>query len=541
MKRVIDWLGLLFVSVGAMIGSGWMLGPLHAAKLAGPASILSWVLGGLIVMIIAVVFAELSAMLPVTGGIARYAQFSHGGFVSFVMTWITWVAYILIPTAEVQALLQYSANYHPSLVVVGVNNSTHLSIIGIISAIALLILMSYVNILGIRFATQFNKYLVYFKLLVPILTAIVLMNTQFHYENITAISDISLQDNVKNMLKALPLAGIIFSYFGFRHSVELGGEVKNPQITLPLALLGSILICMVIYTLVQTAFVASMPPELLTNGWQNFSFSNYMGVNQGSDSGPFVAIASILGLGFLVKIIFIDALVSPFGSALMVVTTNARINYAMSVNGYFPKFFLKLNYKDAPYYALLVNLVFGLIMLVPFPGWQEMISLIIAALVVSHAIAPISLYTLRKQVPDQARPFKLPLYGLICRMVFLFLNLIAYWTGWNTLSKMYLALVVGLVYLFIYRLLQDKNHKPFLAFRHSAWIWGYLIGLAIMSYCGDVTFGGHGYLPFGVDLMCLLIFSCFIFEWAVRECLTKEQAELQIVKEKEIQQAFFKT
>jgi len=538
MKRVVDWLSLLFVSVGAMIGSGWMLGPLHAAKIAGAAAIFSWILGGLIVMVIAVVFAELSAMLPVTGGIARYTQFSHGGFVSFVMTWVTWLAYILIPPAEVQALLQYSANYFPVLVTTsytGANIITHLSSIGIVAAIILLTLMSYINILGIRFATEFNKYLVYFKLFVPALVALALMNASFHPENMSSISTISLTDNFKNMLKALPLAGIIFSYFGFRHSVELGGEAKNPQIALPLALLGSIFICMVIYTLVQLAFIVSVPPDLLTNGWEGFSFNNYNGAIKVSDSGPFVAIASILGLVILVKIIFIDALFSPFGSALMVVTTNARINYAMSVNGYFPKIFLRLNYKDAPYVAIAVNLIFGLFMLVPFPGWSEMIGLIIAALVVSHAIAPISLYTLRKQVPEQIRPFKLPYHGLICRVVFLFLNFIAYWTGWNKLSTIFLALLAGLIYLLIYRATQDVNHKPFLAFNKSTWLWFYLLGLAIISYSGDITFGGQGYLPFGYDLLALFIFSLIIFEWSIRECLTSEQAALQITKEREIQ------
>ncbi len=539
MKRVVNWLSLLFVSVGAMIGSGWMLGPLHAAKIAGAASIFSWIIGGFIVMVIALVFAELSAMLPVTGGIARYTQFSHGGFVSFVMTWVTWVAYILIPPAEVQALLQYSANYFPTLVTTietGSQVSTHLSSIGIIAAIILLILMSYINILGIRFATEFNKYLVYFKLFVPLLVAFILMNTSFHFENLQQISQVNFSDNIKNIFKALPLAGIIFSYFGFRHSVELGGEAKNPQVALPLALLGSIAICMVIYTLVQTAFVASMPPELLTNGWENFSFKNYTGF-QVNDSGPFVAIASILGLGLLVKIIFLDALFSPFGSALMVVTTNARINYAMSVNGYFPKFFLKLNSKDAPYMAIAVNLFFGLFMLVPFPGWQEMVSLIIAALVVSHAIAPISLYTLRHQVPEQARPFKLPYYGLICRLVFLFLNFIAYWTGWHTLSTMFMALLAGLMYLLVHRIIQGNKDKPLLNFNKSLWLWCYLGGLAVISYCGDVTFGGQGYIPFGYDLLVLFIFTLVIFQWSINECLPNDLAELQIKRENEMRLA----
>lgn len=536
MKRVVNWLSLLFVSVGAMIGSGWLLGPLHAAKIAGPASIFAWIIGGMLVMIIALVFAELSAMLPVTGGIARYTQFSHGGFVSFVMTWVTWVAYILIPSAETQALLQYSANYYPDLVSVNAAGAIRLSSIGIVAAVIVLTLMSYINILGIRFATEFNKYLVFFKLLVPVLVACLFMNTAFHFENLESIVDSSWQDNLKNIFRALPLAGVIFSYFGFRHSVEIGGEVNNPQVALPLALLGSIFICMVIYTLVQTAFIVSVPPELITNGWNGFSFSNYSVINQGSDSSPFVAVASILGLTVLVKIIFIDALLSPFGSALMVVTTNARINYAMSVNGYFPKFFLKLNTKQAPYMAILVNLIFGLFILLPFPGWQELVSLILAALVVSHAIAPISLYTLRQQIPEQKRPFRLPCYKIICRLVFLLLNFIAYWTGWKTISTMSIAVIVGLGYLIVYRYLQDEQHKPFLNFKKSPWLWGYIMGLSLISYSGDVAFGGHGYLIFGIDLLVLFIFSGLIFEWSVRESLTSEQAVLQILKEREVTQ-----
>ena len=535
MKRVVDWLGLLFVSVGAMIGSGWMLGPLHAVKIAGAVAVASWIVGGLIVMIIAVVFAELSSMLPVTGGIARYSQFSHGGFVSFVMTWTAWIAYILIPTVEVQALLEYSANYFPGLVNTGIDSNVHLSGIGMIVAIFLLVLMSYINILGIKFATELNKYLVYLKLSVPVIVAFGLMYTACHVENLERISDFSFADNMKNLFKSLPMAGIIFAYLGFRSSIEIGGEARNPQRTLPLSLLGSILICMVIYTLVQLAFILSMPPELVQDGWQNFSFSKISG--SASDTGPFVSLAKILGLAFLIKLIVLDSVVAPFGSALMVVTTNSRMAYAMSVNGYFPKIFSRINKKDVPHWSLLINLVLGLILLLPFPGWQQMVSFIIAALVVSHAIAPISLYSLRQQIPDQERPFKLPQYSFICRVVFVLLTFIAYWTGWKVLSMMYLFLLLGLVYLYIYRITHpSKNDLPFLNFSRSAWLWGYFVGLGAISYCGDTAFGGLGYLSFGIDILVLLIFSLSIFEWSIREALTSEDAVRQIIKEKEVMQ-----
>jgi amino acid transporter len=539
MKRVVDWLSLLFVSVGAMIGSGWMLGPMHAVKIAGVMAIGSWIIGGLMVMVIALVFAELSTMLPVTGGVARYPQFSHGGFVSFVMTWIAWVAYILLPPVEVQALLEYCANYYPALVTETGNGSVHLSGVGILAAAFLLILMGFINILGIKFATSFNKYLVYLKLSVPFIVGVVLLNTSFHVENLTSVSDVSLTDNFKNLLKSLPLAGVIFSYFGFRHSAEIGGEVRNPQFTLPISLIGSVLICMVIYTLVQTAFIMSMPPELVANGWHNFSFGN-ANIGFGVNHGPFVSLAALLGLSFLVKLILFDAVVAPFGSALMVVTTNARLDYAMSVNGYFPKFLMRVNRKQVPYWALIINLTFGLLLLLPFPGWQQMVSFVIAALVVSHAIAPISLYALRQQVPDQKRPFKLPCYKVMCRVVFILLNFIAYWTSWKVLSMMYLVLAFGLVYLYIFRLTHNSKHElPFLNFSKSAWLWCYLIGLALISYCGDEAFGGQGYLWFGLDLLAIAIFSLFIFEWSVKKSLTSEHAALQIMKENEVKQAYY--
>jgi len=170
-----------------------------------------------------------------------------------------------------------------------------------------------------------------------------------------------------------------------------------------------------------------------------------------------------------------------------------------------------------------------------------MVSLILAALVVSHSIAPISLYTLRQQVPEQARPFKLPFYGFICRLVFVLLTLIAYWTGWHTLSTMFLAILAGVVYLFLYRLKQPVNHKPFLNFKKSLWLWVYLAGLALISYTGDKAFSGLGYLSFGTDIILLIIFSLVIFEWSIRECLTSDQAALQIIKEKEVQQDYYNT
>ena len=82
-KRSIGKISLLFTAIGGIIGSGWLFGPYYASQVAGPASLLSWVIGGVLMMLIALTFAELSAMLPLVGGVARFSHFSHGTFVQF--------------------------------------------------------------------------------------------------------------------------------------------------------------------------------------------------------------------------------------------------------------------------------------------------------------------------------------------------------------------------------------------------------------------------------------------------------------------------
>lgn len=537
MKRVVGWLSLLCVSIGAMVGSGWLLGPLYAAKIAGPYASFVWMTGGALVMIIALTFAELAVMLPVTGGIARFPHFSHGGLVSFSMTWIAWVAYILLPPVETIALIQYISNYFPSLTVIDPEGISSLSTTGIMTAIALLTFMSAINIFGINLVTSFNKYLVYFKIIVPFITAFALIYYGFNIENFSIPTVLNQPantgKNLENIFKALPMAGVIFSFFGFRLSIELAGETKNPQIALPLSLLGSILICMVMYTVIQVAFIGAVTPESIANGFNQISFAG--------ESGPFIALASGLGLWLLVKVIYAASVASPFGSALMVVTTNARLDYAMSVNGYMPKAMTILNKKQVPTVAIIVNLLLGLVMLLPFPGWQQMTTFIIAALVISHSIAPISLVALRRQIPELIRPFKLPYGEFLARLAFIITCFITYWTGWNTIWKMFIVLLVGLIYLSIYNFKYLKTLSCIeikASIKNNIWLFVYFIGMGIISYIGAQEFGGINLITFGYDYFVLVSFALIIFEWGVYCKLSDKEAKELVSHEEEVDTAY---
>lgn len=520
MQRVVNKISLLFVSVGAMLGAGWLMGPLYAAKLAGPAAIFSWALGGGMIIIVALTFSEVSAMLPLAGGIARFPQFSHGGLVSYMMTWLAWIAYALITPTEVQTLLQYIGPYFPQLIQYHLKAGVSLSPVGYVVAGLLLVIMNILNIYSIRLITKFNNILVILKLLFPIIVIIILSTVVFHRGNFHAHGGFAPY-GIKGIFASLPMAGIIFAFFGFRLSIELGGEVKNPQVALPLALIGSLVICTILYVMLQYVFIAIVPPNALANGWAHLNFAG--------DSGPFIGIATAFGLTWLIVLMYIAAVISPFGSALVVVTTTARVNYAMSKNGYAPQSMLKLNKKGAPYVAVIVNLIVGLILLAPLPGWQQLVGFVIAALVISHAIVPIALVALRKQVPQIHRPFRLPAATPLSLLAFVILTLIEYWTGWQTLSKMLVIGLIGLVLLIIYRLSQ-RAVKPPLHGKHAWWLLPYFGSMALFSYYGNFG-GGKGVLPFGMDMVYIAIFSVVIFFIAISQRLPATETREQIERE----------
>src|SRR3989338_8159040 len=115
MKRSVSTLTLLFTSVSAILCSGWLFSAYYASTIAGPSALLGWIIAGLCIIFIAFVFAELAAMLPVMGSSTRIPHMTHGTLVGFMYSWVIWLCYAALPPTEVQAIVQYTSFYHPSL------------------------------------------------------------------------------------------------------------------------------------------------------------------------------------------------------------------------------------------------------------------------------------------------------------------------------------------------------------------------------------------------------------------------------------------
>ena len=114
--KTISVFGLLCTSLSCMIGTGWLFGSYYCAMDAGPSSIFCWLLGGFLIIFIAITYSELSTMFPLAGGITRYTQFSHGTLTSFCVGWLAWLSCVAVAPTEVMASLSYISAHWPALI-----------------------------------------------------------------------------------------------------------------------------------------------------------------------------------------------------------------------------------------------------------------------------------------------------------------------------------------------------------------------------------------------------------------------------------------
>src|ERR1700684_3516769 len=110
-QRNIGPVALLLTGLGSIIGSGWLFGAWKAAKIAGPAAICAWVIGAVVILATALTYAELGAMFPESGGMVRYARYSHGSLVGFISAWANWIAIVSVIPIEAEASLQYMSTW----------------------------------------------------------------------------------------------------------------------------------------------------------------------------------------------------------------------------------------------------------------------------------------------------------------------------------------------------------------------------------------------------------------------------------------------
>ncbi|HET8582098.1 MAG TPA: APC family permease [Jatrophihabitans sp.] len=522
LKRHVGPVGLLFAGVGSIIGSGWLFGSFHASSIAGPIAIFSWLIGAFMILLIGLTYAELGAMFPVSGGVVRFPHYSFGSFASYTLGWVTWLAAAVVAPIEVLGAITYASSYAPWLVD---KNQLLTWPRGYLLAAAGMLLFSCINLIGIRWFARLNNIVVWWKLAIIIITVIAFLVTTFHSANFTKYG--FSPAGGQGMVHAIVVSGIVFSFLGFRQGVELGGETDNPRRNIPLAVIGSILITGIIYIGLQIAYIGAVRPSDLaaSNGWANISFKN--------DAGPLAAIAGFIGLGWLGKILLADAVISPADTGLIYTTVTARLSYAMGRNKNAPRSLAWTSGRGVPWLSVALAFVVGLIIFLPFPSWNKLVGFVTNSTVLSFGSGSLVLMAMRKQIPEQERPFRLPGGHIIPFLAFYAANLMVYWAGWDLDWRLFAAVGIGLALFVIQWIVDPEFRRQHFHWRHGWWVLLWFAGLVVISWQGiyssdDKPHGQQNNLTFGWAFLVVAVWSLIIYVIALSSKFSPEETRAQI-------------
>ncbi|HEX3950693.1 MAG TPA: APC family permease [Steroidobacteraceae bacterium] len=509
-RRDVGAIALMFTGLGSIIGSGWLFGAWRAAQLAGPGAIYAWVIGAVVIMFVAFTYAELGAMFPESGGSARYGQYSHGTLVGFVAGWAAWIAIVSVIPVEAEASVQYMSSWPwdwaHALYVHQANGQGELTAGGLSISAALVVIYFLVNFWSVKIFANTNSAITFFKLIVPAATAIALMCSSFHPENFhIGVHGGSHAGNLASILTAVATSGIVFSYNGFQSPVNLAGEARHPGRSVPFAIIGSIALSTVVYLLLQVAFLGSVSPEHLGEGWAALEYSS-----------PFAQLALALNLNWLAILLYADAFVSPSGTGSTYTATTARVLYAMQRSGTVPEVLGKVHPKyGIPRPAMWFNLAVSFIFLFFFRGWGKLAAVISVATIVTYLVVPVSVMVLRRTAPELRRPLRVPGLPLLAPIAFVLATLMLFWARWPHTGQIMLLLILPLpVYLYY----QAKgNWRDFgRQMRASWWLLAYLLSVTALSWAGSKEFEGHDYIGYGWDQLCVAIASLAFYFWGLR-------------------------
>ncbi|MGN5378000.1 APC family permease [Streptomyces lasalocidi] len=517
LRRDVGLIGLMWASVGSIIGSGWLFGAEKAVVAAGPAAIISWVIGAVAIVLLALVHAELGGMFPVAGGTARYPHYAFGGLAGMSFGWFSWLQAATVAPIEVEAMIGYAKHWHFADGLQNANGTLTTS--GIVVAVLLMAVFVAVNFLGVRILAHTNSAATWWKIAVPLAAIFIIAVGNFHPGNFTSQGFAPF--GAKGVLTAISSSGIIFALLGFEQAIQLAGESRNPKRDLPRATLGSVAIGSVIYLLLQIVFIAALPHASFAKGWANLAYARHQRPLGGSRLGRRPGLA---GLGAVRRR---DHL--PGGTGLIYTTATSRISYGLAKNGYAPKLFAKTDARGVPWFGLAMSFVTGVICFLPFPSWQTLVGFITSASVLMYAGAPLAYGVFKDRLPNHDRPYKLPFGNIISPLSFVVANLIIFWSGWDTLWRLGFAILIGYVLLgsyAAYAIRKGLPDAPRLDFKAAQWLVPYLLGIGVISYLS--TFGGTGDLPLWWDMLVVTVFSLVIYYWAKATASAPEAIERSI-------------
>ena len=495
LRHDLGFWSLTATSFGGIIGSGWLYGSFYGAQIAGPASLVSWLIAGLAVALVALVLIELGASRPEAGGSVRWPLYANGRLVGTIVGWTALLT--LASDTEVLAIIQYAAHYLPWLL-----HGTSLSVGGILVAAVLEAVLTVLNWYGIRLFARINTAVTAVKFAVPAITVVALLFSGIHTDHLTHVGGFAPR-GWSAVLSAVATGGLIYSVNGFQPPVDLSGEARNARRDVPRSILVAIAAAVLLYLVLQFAFIVALPNSALAHGWAGLDFSS-----------PFGQLALVLNLGWLASLLYADAVISPAGSEFVGVAESGRTTYALAKSRLLPKALLEIEGRSGvPRRALVLNFVIGLLVLIPLHSWISLVSVIGDVFLLSYAISAVAAGTF-KAASATALAGWIPGIRWIAPASFLVSTEIIYWSGW---SQIKVALPLALAGLLLFAIVRGRDRSLIGELRTGGWLVAYLVVLIVLSYVGSTDFGGNNSLRAPWDSIVAGVIGLVLYVWAIRE------------------------
>ncbi len=492
-KKELGVFSLAFIGLSAMLGSGWLLAPYFVYQQAGNYSILSWIIGYVMIMVIALSFAETCSMIGRDGSTVILPRLSHGYFLSAMFGFFGLISWVALIPIEVTASLHYLTYFLPGLYT-ATKELTHF---GLFIAIMLVILISLLNTASMFKIKQLNNYIFTpMKIGIPVIVIIY----SIYHASVTTQTLAPVHTTITGIFLAIPL-GVIFSFNAFKAICVLAGRAHNPQKTITRALVLSLTTCLFIYLGLQYAFDSNA-----TTGVLNDSLS------------PFASILSSAALMLL--LLYIGAVTSPFTANIFNLNAANTCCYRISKFGYLPKKMQKMNRYYQYIYANLFNSIIAIILIINSTSWHEMVQNLTCIMVITYAAAPIALVAFRRNLPTIKRPFTLKHGRIMGFLGFLFSNYMIFWSGYDAIF-LSLEVLLGLsVFIVIYY--RFTLHAPRLDFFRATWIFAWLGSIAVISKFS--VFGGTGAISHLTAIGIISILSFVLYVIIAKSSLSESDA-----------------
>ena len=394
LKRAVGPLSLTALGVGAIVGTGIFVIVGEGLREAGPAVILSFVLAAVVCLFSALSYAELASSIPVSGSAYTYAYATLGEVVAWTIGWDLILEYGVSVAA---IAVGWGRNFNAFLetafgVALPERFTTSLDEGGInIPAVVIVLLITLLLMRGVKETANLNTVMVFIKLAV-LAMFIGLAFTAFNADNLHPFAP----QGSGGVLTAAAL--IFFAYIGFDAVATGSEEAKNPKRDLPIAIIGSLVVCTIIYVLVSVAAVGALPAAQL-----------------GASEAPLSeALEEGAGLSWAAALTAFGALVAITSVLLVILYGQTRIFFAMARDGLVPESWATINARTGTPAKLTLGFgIFAALVaaVLPLGAIVEMVNI---GTLFAFIIVNIGVMVLRRTRPDMERPFKVPIPYIWC-------------------------------------------------------------------------------------------------------------------------------